>query len=48
VVAAQVAAHRKTFLTVGIVNAAFVYAMRTLGPTAPSMLAGVVSALSAR
>lgn len=48
VVAAQVAAHRKTFLTVGIVNAAFVYAMRTLGPTAPSMLAGVVSALSSR
>lgn len=48
VLTAQVAAHRKTFLTVGIVNAAFVYAMRTLGPTAPSMLAGVVSALSAR
>jgi hypothetical protein len=48
VVAAQVAAHRKTFLTVGIVNAAFVYAMRTLGPTAPSVLAGVVAALSAR
>ncbi len=48
VLAAQVAAHRKTFLTVGIVNAAFVYAMRTLGPTAPAMLAGVVSALSAR
>jgi len=48
VVAAQVASHRKTFLTVGIVNAAFVYAMRTLGPTAPSMLAGVVSALSSR
>ena len=48
VVTAQVAAHRKTFLTVGIVNAAFVYAMRTLGPTAPTMLAGVVSALSAR
>lgn len=48
IVAAQVAAHRKTFLTVGIVNAAFVYAMRTLGPTAPSMLAGVVAALSAR
>jgi len=45
---AQVAAHRKTFLTVGIVNAAFVYAMRTLGPTAPSMLAGVVTALSSR
>ncbi len=48
VVAAQVAAHRKTFLTVGIVNAAFVYAMRTLGPTAPSVLAGVVSALATR
>jgi hypothetical protein len=48
IVEAQVAAHRKTFLTVGIVNAAFVYAMRTLGPTAPSMLAGVVSALSSR
>jgi hypothetical protein len=48
IVAAQVAAHRKTFLTVGIVNAAFVYAMRSLGPTAPSMLAGVVSALSSR
>ena len=48
VLAAQVGAHRKTFLTVGIVNAAFVYAMRSLGPTAPSMLAGVVSALSAR
>jgi len=48
IVVAQVAAHRKTFLTVGIVNAAFVYAMRTLGPTAPSLLAGVVSALTAR
>lgn len=48
VVTAQVAAHRKTFLTVGIVNAAFVYAMRTLGPTAPSMLAGVVASLSSR
>jgi hypothetical protein len=48
VVTAQMAAHRKTFLTVGIVNAAFVYAMRTLGPMAPSMLAGVVSSLSAR
>ena len=46
--AAQVAAHRKTFLTVGIVNAAFVYAMRALGPTAPSLLAGVVAALSKR
>ncbi|MBX3191682.1 MAG: hypothetical protein KF819_32115 [Labilithrix sp.] len=48
VTAAQVAAHRKTFLTVGIVNAAFVYAMRALGPTAPSVLAGVVSTLSSR
>lgn len=48
IVAAQVAAHRKTFLTVGIVNAAFVYAIRSLGPTAPSMLAGVVSALASR
>jgi hypothetical protein len=48
VLTAQVAAHRKTFLTVGIVNAAFVYAMRALGPTAPAMLAGVVSALSSR
>jgi hypothetical protein len=48
VLGSQVTAHRKTFLTVGIVNAAFVYAMRTLGPTAPAMLAGVVSALSAR
>lgn len=48
VLVAQIAAHRKTFLTVGIVNAAFVYAMRSLGPTAPAMLAGVVSALSAR
>lgn len=44
----QIAAHRKTFLTVGIVNAAFVYAMRSLGPSAPAMLAGVVSALSSR
>jgi hypothetical protein len=44
----EVAAHRKTFLTVGIVNAAFVYAMRSLGPAAPSMLAGVVAALSTR
>jgi hypothetical protein len=48
ILAAQVAAHRNTFLTVGIVNAAFVYAMRSLGPTAPSMLAGVVAALSSR
>lgn len=45
---AQFAAFRKTFLTFGIVNAAFVYAMRSLGPTAPATLAGVVSALSAR
>lgn len=45
---AQVGAHRKAFLTVGIVNAAFVYAMRALGPTAPSMLAGIVAALSSR
>lgn len=48
VLAAQLAAHRKTFLTVGIVNAAFVYAMRSLGPSAPAMLAGVVSALGMR
>ncbi len=47
-VQSQIAAHRKTFLTVGIVNAAFVYAMRSLGPSAPAMLAGVVSALGAR
>lgn len=45
---AQFAALRKTFITFGIVNAAFVYAMRSLGPTAPAMLAGVVSALSSR
>ena len=32
----------------GIVNAAFVYAMRSLGPSAPAMLAGVVSALTSR
>jgi hypothetical protein len=44
----QITAHRKTFLTVGIVNAAFVYAMRSLGPSAPAMLAGVVSALGNR
>ncbi|MDF2693515.1 MAG: hypothetical protein K0S65_1898 [Labilithrix sp.] len=48
VVDAQFAALRKTFITFGIVNAAFVYAMRTLGPTAPAMLAGIVSALSSR
>ena len=48
VVLAQIAAHRKTFLTVGIVNAAFVYAMRALGPAASSMLAGVVHALGTR
>lgn len=41
-------AHRKTFLTVGVVNAAFVYAMRSLGPSAPATLAGVVSALASR
>lgn len=45
---AQLDALRKTFITFGIVNAAFVYAMRTLGPTAPATLAGVVSALSTR
>jgi hypothetical protein len=44
----QFLAHRKTFITFGIVNAAFVYAMRSLGPNAASMLAGVVSALSTR
>ena len=48
VLTAQVAAHRKTFITFGIVNAAFVYAMTGLGPAAPAMLAGVVSALSTR
>jgi hypothetical protein len=48
ILAAQVSAHRKTFITVGIVNAAFVYAIGSLGPAAPAMLAGVVSALSAR
>lgn len=48
VVAAQGEAHRKAFLTVGIVNAAFVYAMRGLGPSVPATLAGVVSALSSR
>ena len=48
IVAAQVAAHRKTFLTVGIVNASFVYALRALGPMAPAILAGVVSALGSR
>ena len=45
---AQFAGVRKTFITVGIVNAAFVYAMRSLGPSAPATLAGVVSALAAR
>ena len=45
---AQIAAHRKTFITFGIVNAAFVYAMRSLGPTAPAVLAGVVSSLASR
>jgi hypothetical protein len=48
VLESQFAAFRKTFLTVGIVNAAFVYAMRSLGPAAPASLAGVVSALSLR
>jgi hypothetical protein len=48
VVGRQAGAHRKTFLTIGIVNAAFVYAMRTLGPTGPSILAGIVAALSTR
>ncbi len=48
VVEAQFAGLRKTFITFGIVNAAFVYAMRSLGPSAPAMLAGVVSALSSR
>lgn len=48
ILAAQFAAHRKTFITVAIVNAAFVYAMRSLGPSAPAMLAGIVSALSSR
>ncbi len=45
---AQFAALRKTFITFGIVNTAFVYAMRSLGPTASAMLAGVVTALSSR
>ncbi|HVJ92861.1 MAG TPA: hypothetical protein VM580_23835 [Labilithrix sp.] len=44
----QAAAFRKSFITFGIVNAPFVYAMRSLGPTAPATLAGVVSALSSR
>ncbi len=48
ILAAQFAAHRKTFITVAIVNAAFVYAIRSLGPSAPAMLAGIVSALSSR
>lgn len=48
VLKAQFAAHRKTFITYGIVNAAFVYAMRSLGPSAPATLAGVVSALATR
>jgi hypothetical protein len=47
-VGAQFDALRKTFITFGIVNAAFVYAMRSLGPTAPAALAGIVSALSSR
>jgi len=45
---AQVAAHRKTFITFGIVNAAFVYAIQSLGPSAPAMLAGMVSSLASR
>lgn len=48
ILALEVGSHRKTFLTMGIVNAAFVYAMRSLGPTAPAMLAGVVVSLSSR
>jgi hypothetical protein len=44
----ETAAHRKTFLTVGIVNAAFIYAMRALGPASPALLAGIVAALSTR
>jgi hypothetical protein len=48
VLSAETVAHRKTFLTVGIVNVAFVYAMRSLGPTAPAVLAGIVAALSSR
>jgi hypothetical protein len=48
VLAAQLGAERNTFITLGIVNAAFVYAMGSLGPAAPAMLAGVVTALSVR
>lgn len=48
VLTAQLASLRRTFLTFGIVNTAFVYAMRNLGPTAPAMLANVVTALSVR
>lgn len=48
VVAAQRLAYRRTLLTVGMVNAAFVYAIRGLGPSAPELLAGIVSALSRR
>ena len=44
----ETTAHRKTFLTMGIVNAAFVYAMRSLGPSAPAVLAGVVASLTSR
>lgn len=47
-VEAEALALRKTFLTLGIVNAAFVYAVRSLGPLAPTTLAGIVSALVAR
>lgn len=48
VLSAQIAAHRNAFITFGIVNTAFVYAMRRLGPSAPATLAGVVAALAAR
>ena len=48
VLLSQSAAQRKSFLTMGIVNAAFVYAMRNVGPAAPATLAGIVSALSLR
>lgn len=46
--AAHRAALRKTFLTFGIVNTAFIYSMRSLGPSAPDQLAALVTALSAR
>lgn len=44
---AQLAAHRKTFLSLGIVNAGFLYAIRSLGPAAPATLAGIVRRLRA-